>query len=100
MSRQRVLAMLPAAGALAVPRTAAACAMCISSAFGDRSYTWPYLGLIVAPFIVGVAIAIVLAWYAGWRRQDVVARLSTWAARLRHRPARAVLSPRTNTETT
>jgi len=32
---------------LSVPRNAAACAVCLGSAFGDRSYTWPYLGLIL-----------------------------------------------------
>jgi hypothetical protein len=98
MSRR--LATLIAVVALAAPRTAAACAMCISSAFGDRSYTWPYIGLILAPFIVGVAIAVVLAWYAGWRRQNAMERLSAWTARLRHRPERAVPSTRTTTETT
>jgi len=37
---------------LGLPRSAAACAVCIGSAFGDRGYTWPYIGLILMPFIV------------------------------------------------
>ena len=32
------------------PRAALACASCISTPFGDQSYTWPYLGLILLPF--------------------------------------------------
>src|SRR5262249_52826110 len=38
------------------PRSASACATCISSPFGDQSYNWPYLGLILLPFglIVGI----------------------------------------------
>jgi hypothetical protein len=92
-------AAILAAVVLAVPRSAAACATCISSAFGDRSYTWPYLALILMPFLVAVVIVVVLAWHAGWRRERVVAGFSAWTARLRHRPAQAALSPRTHTET-
>lgn len=88
------------AAALAVPRVAAACPTCVSSGFGDRSYSWAYLGLILMPFVVATVIVAVLAWYAGWRWRDVVQRLSAWTARLRHRPERAALSPRTHTETT
>ena len=95
----RAAAMLSAA-VLAAPRVAAACPNCISSGFGDRSYTWAYLGLILMPFVVAVAIVAVLAWYAGWRPRDIGPRISAWSARLRHRPAGAELSPRTNTETT
>jgi MFS family permease len=65
-----------AAAALAVvlapalaPELAWACPGCISGAFGDRSYSWPYIGLILAPFGVGVAIGSVLAWrYRALRR--------------------------------
>ena len=38
------------------PRSALACATCISSPFGDQAYTWPYLGLILLPFGLIVAI--------------------------------------------
>ena len=39
------------------PTPALACATCISTPFGDQSYTWPYLGLILLPFGLIVAIA-------------------------------------------
>lgn len=88
------------AAALVAPRMAAACSSCISSGFGDRSYTLAYLGLILMPFVVAVAIVAVLAWYAGRRPRDIGTWISAWSARLRHRPAPAALSPGTNTETT
>ena len=96
----RAVGVMLGAVAMAAPRTAAACATCISSGFGDRSFTWAYLGLILMPFVVAAAIVATLAWYAGWRPQDIRQRLSAWSARLRHRPAQAELSPRTHTETT
>jgi len=52
---------------LGLPPSAAACAVCIGSAFGDRGYTWPYIGLILMPFIV----------VAHHRRPRVAARLAT-----------------------
>ena len=72
-----------------IPGRAAACAVCIGSAFGDRAYTWPYLGLILMPFVVGAAISAVLAWQFGWRPR------SLW-----RRVAIGDPSPRTHTETT
>jgi hypothetical protein len=54
-----VLAVLAAGLA---PAPAWACTWCVSSAFGDRTFNWPYLGLIVAPFLVAGVIAGVLAW--------------------------------------
>ena len=48
---------------LAVPSVAWACAGCVSSAFGDRTFGWPYLSLIVAPFVIGSGIAGVMAYY-------------------------------------
>ena len=83
----------------AAPRAALACATCISTGFGDRTYTWAYLGLLLMPFLVAVAIVSTLAWYAGWRPQHVIDRISAWTARRWQRPARAELSPRTHTET-
>jgi hypothetical protein len=96
----RVVASLAAVFVAAAPRSAAACAMCMSAAFGDRSYTWPYIGLILAPFLVGVAITLVLARHNGWRWADARAHLSAWFAGLRVRPRHDALSPSTNTETT
>ncbi|MGH7357124.1 MAG: hypothetical protein ACRELS_21410 [Candidatus Rokuibacteriota bacterium] len=58
-----------------------ACAWCISSAFGDRTFNWPYLSLIVAPFLVVAVIAAVVAWQAGIRPRTLVQRLTR-----RHEP--------------
>ena len=44
------------------PRWASACATCISSPFGDQSSTWPYLGLILLPFGLSVAIVSILGY--------------------------------------
>ncbi|MGH7333940.1 MAG: hypothetical protein ACREKS_14605 [Candidatus Rokuibacteriota bacterium] len=48
-----------------VPSAASACTWCVSSAFGDRTFSWPYLGLLVAPFVIGSTIAAVLWFYSG-----------------------------------
>ena len=93
-----VLAMM-SAGVAGAPRMVAACSTCISSGFGDRSFTWAYVGLILMPFAVGVPIVVTLAWYAGWRPRQLVDRFAAWTARRWPRPARAELSPRTHTET-
>jgi len=34
------------------PETALACASCAWSAFGDRSYNWAFVGMLVLPFVV------------------------------------------------
>jgi hypothetical protein len=74
-----------ALGAL-LPRAAAACPTCISSAYGDRTYNWAYIGLLLMPFLVAVVIAGILAWSAGYldraRLRRLVAR--TPLARLPH----------------
>ena len=44
------------------PRLARACATCIASPFGDQTYTWPYLGLILLPFGLIAAIAGILGY--------------------------------------
>ncbi|HZO42572.1 MAG TPA: hypothetical protein VFE97_25380 [Methylomirabilota bacterium] len=54
------------------PTPALACATCISSPFGDQTSTWPYLGLILLPFGLIVAIAGILGYLSlkerlGWR---------------------------------
>jgi hypothetical protein len=48
------------------PRSALACATCIASPFGDQTYTWPYLGLILLPFGLIFAIAGIFG-YANWK---------------------------------
>lgn len=50
---------------LVLPAAAEACATCISSPYGDRTYTWPYLLLIVLPFGVATVIGGVLARASG-----------------------------------
>jgi hypothetical protein len=49
---------------IVTPRAALACATCISSPFGDQTYNWPYLGLILLPFGLIVAIAGILGYHA------------------------------------
>ena len=46
---------------LLTPRAAWACASCLSSAYGDRTFNWAFLGLILMPFVVGTGIAGVFA---------------------------------------
>lgn len=77
-----------------------ACAVCLGSAFGDRSYSWPYIGLILMPFVVGGVILSVIGWYAGWRVRDVPRRLRAGFATLVGPAEPGDPSPRTHTETT
>jgi hypothetical protein len=51
-------------GSLLTPGVALACATCISSPFGNQSYNWPYLGLILLPFGLIVMIAGILGYHA------------------------------------
>ena len=53
------------AATLLLPGTAAACATCVSSAFGDQTYNWPYFGLIVMPFVVTGVVGAVLYRHRG-----------------------------------
>jgi hypothetical protein len=76
-----------------------ACAVCLGSAFGDRSYTWPYIGLILLPFVVCAAVLGVGAWYAGWRLRDVADRARVWRSAVLRRAAPDDPSPRSQTET-
>jgi hypothetical protein len=66
----RLAAPVAGLGLLALPRVAAACATCISSPFGDRSYNLAYLGLILTPFAVALVVGAVLtgAWWHARRR--------------------------------
>ncbi len=52
------------------------CATCISSAWGDRTFNWAYLGLLVLPFVVTAVIAGVLAWSAGYGPRTIARRLA------------------------
>lgn len=51
---------------LLTPAVARACASCISTPFGDQTYTWPYVGLILLPFALMTAIVGVLAYHTGY----------------------------------
>ena len=55
---------------LLAPRAAFACATCVASAYGDRTFNWAFFGLILMPFVVGCGIAGVFAarYYAPHRR--------------------------------
>ena len=66
-TRARMTTVVLLALAVLTPQIAAACASCISSAYGDRGFNWAYVMLLVLPFGVLVAIAGVLAWSAGYR---------------------------------
>jgi len=61
---------------LFTPGLARACASCISTPFGDQTYTWPYLGLILLPFGLMAVVAGVLAYYAGYGPRS----LTEWLA--------------------
>jgi len=65
---------------LVVPATAEACASCISSPFGDQSYNWPYLVLILVPFAAAAVIGGVMMRVTGARFSD----LRPWLARVLH----------------
>ena len=56
-----------ALAAMLAPRAAAACAACIASAYGDRTFNWAYVLLILAPFALVIVVGAVLAWNAGYR---------------------------------
>ena len=57
------------------PRPTSACATCIASPFGDQTYSWPYLGLILLPFGLIAAIVGILGYHAGYRPRTLVRRL-------------------------
>ena len=57
---RRLFALVLALAAL--PRGASACASCISSAFGDQTYNWAYIGLMFTPLVLCGVIGGVLAW--------------------------------------
>lgn len=53
-----------------LPGPAQACAVCLDSAFGNRSFNWAFVGLMLAPFAVAAALAGVLACCLPRRRDD------------------------------
>jgi len=57
--------MLIAFAVAILPASAEACATCIGSPFGDRTYNWPYLVLILVPFGVAAVVAGVMMRVTG-----------------------------------
>lgn len=49
------------------PAAAHACASCIASAYGDRSFNWAYVVLIATPFALTVVVGAVIAYSSGYR---------------------------------
>ena len=69
-----------------------ACASCLSSAFGDRSYNWPYFTLFAMPFLIAAVVGGVLAYSAGVRPRAALRALRSrisdhFTARLGRRTA-------------
>ena len=56
-----MIARLAFLAVVLAPRAAWACATCVASAYGDRTFNWAFLGLILMPFAVGFGIAGVFA---------------------------------------
>jgi hypothetical protein len=58
---------------LLLPRPVWACATCVASAYGDRTFNWAFLGLLLMPFVVGSGIVVVLVscYYAAQRHVRV-----------------------------
>jgi hypothetical protein len=51
------------------PAAALACPACLSSAYGDRTFNWAFLGLLIMPFVLAAAIGGLLA-YAYFRSRS------------------------------
>jgi hypothetical protein len=66
MPHVRLRPLLVLAQAL-VPDLAWACAPCLDSAWGNRGFSWAFVGLMLAPFAVLAGLAGVLAW--GYARE-------------------------------
>jgi hypothetical protein len=75
------------AGAALVPAlwpvVAAACASCVASAYGDRSFNWGYFGLLLLPFALTAVIGGVIAWSAGVRPRSLSVAVGARLAALR-----------------
>jgi len=75
----RVAALVALALTLA-PAVALACPGCLSSAYGDRTFNWAFVGLLIMPFLLAAAIGGVLAYAyvrARSRRHPLGTRLSS-----------------------
>ncbi len=61
----RALAVLT--GAL-IPGAAGACATCLDSAYGSRTFNWAFVGLMLAPFGAAVGLLGGVVWACRRRR--------------------------------
>ena len=68
---------LPALALVLTPRLALACATCIASPFGDRTYNWGYLVLLALPFVLIAVVVGIFAYHAGYGPRTVARRLAT-----------------------
>jgi hypothetical protein len=59
-----------------VPAAADACATCISSPYGDQTYNWPYIFLILLPFVVASVIGGVMVRVSGVSTFALLRRLT------------------------
>ncbi|OGL04259.1 MAG: hypothetical protein A3E31_03790 [Candidatus Rokubacteria bacterium RIFCSPHIGHO2_12_FULL_73_22] len=59
------------AGLVLAPRAALACATCIASGYGDRTFNWAYAVLMGLPFALLLVVGGVLAWCAGVRPRAI-----------------------------
>lgn len=50
---------------LLLPDVAAACATCLATAYGDRTYNWAFLGLLLMPFLIAGTIGGILLYRYG-----------------------------------
>lgn len=57
-----------------LPTMVEACAVCLGSAYGDRSFNWAFALFMLTPFAVAAALAGVLARQLGLRRVALSAR--------------------------
>lgn len=64
---KRLAALLALAGAL-VPAVVHACATCVGSAYGDRTFNWAFMSLMAMPFLVVAVVGGVLTYAHRHRR--------------------------------
>ena len=84
---------LAAAFVILLPEMASACATCVSSAFGDRTYNWAYLGLLVMPFALTAVVGGIVAVRMGWRPHTAVKAWLGSIAFFSHRSTRPETGP-------
>jgi hypothetical protein len=85
--RRLALVVVVALGVLLGPGAALACPTCVSSAFGDRTYNWAYLGLLVMPFVLTAVVGAIVAWSAGVRPRRPAWRATPLSGRAGDAPA-------------